>query len=157
MGDIIHSLPAVAALRRALPAAQIDWIVEERWAELLCSRADLRRATGDPRERPPERPLVDRALAVDTRAWRRAPLTSATRAEARAMLWAMRAPHYELTLDLQSAVKSALLARFARAPFRYGFARPIEWPASFFYTHEAEAQGTHVAEQNVALALAALR
>ena len=52
MGDIIHSLPAVATLRRAFPQARIDWVVEERWAELLCSRPELR---GVPRS--PEKPL----------------------------------------------------------------------------------------------------
>ena len=35
MGDVIHALPAVSALARALPQAQIDWIIEPRWAEVL--------------------------------------------------------------------------------------------------------------------------
>ena len=37
MGDIIHALPAVTALRNAFPSASIGWLIEERWAELLCA------------------------------------------------------------------------------------------------------------------------
>ena len=37
MGDVIHSLPAVESLRRAFPQAHIGWLIEERWAELLCA------------------------------------------------------------------------------------------------------------------------
>ena len=54
MGDVLHALPAVAMLRRALPEAHIGWVVEQRWRELLCApEAELAgpRSAG--------RPLVD--------------------------------------------------------------------------------------------------
>ncbi len=35
MGDVVHALPAVTALRAALPDAHIGWAIEERWAALL--------------------------------------------------------------------------------------------------------------------------
>ena len=41
MGDIIHTLPAVATLRRAFPGATIGWAVERRWTALLSSAAAL--------------------------------------------------------------------------------------------------------------------
>src|SRR5712671_5044786 len=37
MGDIIHTLPAATALRQAFPHATLGWLIEERWAELLCT------------------------------------------------------------------------------------------------------------------------
>ena len=37
MGDVIHTLPAAQALREAFPQAMIGWLIEERWAELLCA------------------------------------------------------------------------------------------------------------------------
>ena len=37
MGDVIHGLPAVTALRAAFPEAMLGWLIEERWAELLCT------------------------------------------------------------------------------------------------------------------------
>ena len=47
MGDIVHALPAVAALRARFPAAAIDWLVDERWRELhrsLTQRIEFRHA-----------------------------------------------------------------------------------------------------------------
>ena len=55
MGDIIHTLPAVTALRQAFPEASFGWVVEERWAELLCTLPEPRSGPRSPR-----RPLVDR-------------------------------------------------------------------------------------------------
>src|SRR5262249_8941448 len=130
MGDIIHSLPAVSLLRHAFPQARIDWVVEKRWSEMLCSRAELHAGPrGD------EKPLVDGVQVVDTRAWRAAPLARATRRAIAAMRRALRETNYQVAIDLQSAVKSALVARMSRSPLRFGFSRPIESPAKLFYTH----------------------
>ena len=43
MGDVIHTLPAAQALREAFPDAMIGWVIEERWAELLCAPGTPRR------------------------------------------------------------------------------------------------------------------
>src|ERR1700686_5805584 len=73
MGDIIHTLPAVSALRHAFPEATLGWIVEECWAELLCTLPEPR--TGP---RSPRRPLLDRVHTVNTKAWRRSLLSTQT-------------------------------------------------------------------------------
>ena len=54
MGDVIHTLPAAQALREAFPDAHIGWLIEERWAELLCASGTPRRGA-----RSAQRPLVD--------------------------------------------------------------------------------------------------
>src|SRR5438445_346969 len=54
MGDIIHTLPAAAALRQAFPQATLGWLVEERWTELLCTLRCPRSG-----RRSPQRPLVE--------------------------------------------------------------------------------------------------
>jgi heptosyltransferase-1 len=150
MGDIIHSLPAVATLRRALPEAQIDWVVEDRWSPLLCSRAELQAAP-----RSPEKPLVDRVYVVDTRAWRKALTARATHRAAGSVVRRLREARYDVAIDLQGAVKSAFLMRLAGAHVRFGFSRPIESPAGLVYTRRVVARGRHIAEQNVSLAVAA--
>ena len=150
MGDIIHSLPAVVTLRQAFPAAQLDWVVEDRWSELLCSRPELWTAP-----RSPEKPLVDRLHVVDTRGWRKQLTARATRQAAGSVVQALRQARYDAAVDLQGAVKSAFLMRLAGARVRYGFARPIESPAGLVYTRRVVARGRHIAEQNVSLTVAA--
>ncbi len=149
MGDVIHALPAATLLRRAFPAATLAWLIEERWAELLC-------APGTPRLGPrcPGRPLVDAVHVVNTLAWRAAPFSDETWREALGAWREVRAAKYELALDFQGAVRTALMARWTGAEAVAGVERPREHAASLFYTYTVEAGGAHVIEQNVALAAA---
>jgi heptosyltransferase-1 len=146
MGDIIHTLPAVASLRRAFPSATIGWAVEPRWASLLSSELALNGT------RSPEKPLVDTVHAVDTLGWRRAPLSGETWRAARRALKEMRDPRYDIAIDFQGAWKSALVAQLSRAPRRLGYMQPREKPATLFYTHQVPATGRHIVEQNISLA-----
>jgi heptosyltransferase-1 len=152
MGDMVHTLPAVATLRRAWPGAMFGWLVEERWAELLCSRVEFRDGS-----RTPEKPLIDVVHVVRTREWRDHPFARKTLRDLQAALRELRSSRYELALDFQSALRSAAFSQLSRAPQRLGFSRTIECPASLFYTRRVEAIGEHVVEQNLSLALAAAR
>jgi heptosyltransferase-1 len=147
MGDVIHTLPAVAALRQAFPETTIGWAIEERWAELLCSQSA--RLGG---VRSPRRPLVDRVHTFNLREWRRSLFAKNTWELIRASLRDLRAEKYEVAVDFQGAIRSALLAKWSGAPVIYGFAQPRENAASLFYTRQVQAQGTHVVEQNLSLA-----
>jgi heptosyltransferase-1 len=146
MGDVLHSIPAVAMLRRALPEARIGWVVEQRWRELLC-------APGTPIAGPRSsgRPLVDELHLVDTRRWRKQLLTPATRREFGEVVRALRGAAYDAAIDLQGSIKSAVLARLAQSALLLGAARPRETPARWLYTVKAAAVGGHVIEQNVEL------
>src|SRR4029077_12722035 len=66
MGDVIHTLPAAYALREAFPDAMIGWLIEERWAELLCAPGSPRRG-----RRSAQRPLVDWVHTVNLAGWRK--------------------------------------------------------------------------------------
>lgn len=149
MGDVLHALPPVAALRELLPEATIGWVIEERWAELLCSPAAAFFGA-----RSDQRPLVDFVHGVDTRAWRRALFSDATWSAARLSVTGMRSSQYDVALDFQGAIRSGVLARLSGAPAVYGFAQPRENAASMFYTRQVQAAGLHVVEQNLSLARA---
>lgn len=151
LGDIIHTLPAVEALRNAFPAATIGWIVEERWAELLCSLPTPRSGP-----RSPQRPLVDIVHAVNTKAWRRSLASVQTWEQIAAAVSDLRAAKYEVAVDFQGAIRSALISRISGAPVTVGFAQPREKIASMFYTREVIGQGTHIVEQNLSLAAAVI-
>ncbi|MGO9124467.1 MAG: glycosyltransferase family 9 protein [Terriglobales bacterium] len=147
MGDILHALPAATALRKALPDATIGWVVEERWAELLCTLSEPRSG-----QRSPQRPLVDQLHTVDTRKWRASPFSPQTWERIGASLSQLRAPKYEVAVDFQGAVRSAMLARWSKAPAVYGAMQPRENVASMFYTRQVMTRGAHVVEQNLSLA-----
>src|SRR6202795_2284227 len=147
MGDIIHTLPAAAALRQTFPQATLGWLVEERWAELLCT---LRYPRSGPRS--PQRPLVDRVHSVNTSEWRHAPFSFNTWQEMAVGLSQLRAIDYDAVIDFQGAVRSALLARWSGAPVVYGSTQPRENAASMFYTRSVLPNGNHVVEQALALA-----
>ena len=152
MGDIIHTLPAATALRRAFPEVSLGWVVEERWAELLCTLPEPRSGPRSPR-----RPLVDRVHTVNTKMWRQSLRSIQTWEQIAAGLSELRAQRYEVAVDFQGAVRSAVLARWSGAPVIYGAAQPRENVASMFYTRQVIARGSHVVEQNLSLAEAAAR
>ena len=145
MGDIIHTLPAVAALRDAFPHATLGWAVEPRWRNLLSSDAALLGA------RSPQKPLVDKVHTVDTLGWRAVPFSGETWREVRSTIRELRDPGYDVAIDFQGAWKSAMVALLSRAPRRLGFMQPREKPATLFYTHQVAARGRHIVEQNISL------
>ena len=149
MGDIIHTLPAAAALRQAFPHATLGWLVEERWAELLCT---LRYPRSGPRS--PQRPLVDRVHSVNTAEWRRALFSFNTWQQMAVGLSQLRGIRYDAVIDFQGAVRSALLARWSGASIVYGNIQPRENAASMFYTRKVlvETSGAHVVQEALALA-----
>ena len=152
LGDILHALPAVTAIRAALPDATIGWIVEENWSELLCAdgkyAADALSA---------QKPVVNSIHTVNTRRWRRHVLESRTLREVRGNLRRLRALEYDIALDLQGNVKSALCARTSGAREVAGFTDPRESAARFFYTSKFARPGEHVIEQNLAMAAEAMK
>ncbi len=149
MGDIIHGLPAIAALRRAKPELKIGWLVEQRWAELLCSRESERFT---PRSQ--LKPLADWVHVTNFSGWRRALFSTETWHEVRSCLREVRAMKYEMALDLQGSLRSALAARAAGARVRVGSSQPREAPAAMLYTRAIAPEGAHVVEQAASLASA---
>lgn len=99
MGDVVHALPVVADVLRHDPTATIDWLVEAGYAAI-----------------PQLHPGVKHVLPMAWRKWRRALLSGATWEAMRELKARLRREPYDLVLDLQGLVKSALWARQARAP-----------------------------------------
>jgi heptosyltransferase-1 len=153
LGDILHALPAVTGIRAALPEATIGWLVEEQWTELLTahSRKLIPDATS------PEKPVVNLIHTVDTKRWRKRFLHSSTRHELRGALRRVREVGYDLAVDFQGSIKSALLASWSGVAALAGFKDPREPAARIFYSHRFPRAGEHVIEQNHALASQAMK
>jgi heptosyltransferase-1 len=146
MGDILHALPAVTALRLAHPEWVIDWVVEPRWRALVAAEG----STG----RGPAQPLVDRLHLAPTKDWGKAPLSRKTLHEIKALRRALRAGGYDAVLDLQGAIRSAVVARLAGSRRVIGEAEPRERAARWLFTERVTTRGAHVIEQDVELAAA---
>jgi heptosyltransferase-1 len=146
MGDVIHTLPAAQVLREVFPNVAIDWLIEERWAELLCAPGTPRRGS-----RSAQRPLVDWVHAVDLRAWRKSLFTVSTLQHISKAWNDVRSVRYDVAVDLQGAIRSSVLAKFSGARIVWGSSEPRESPATVFYTRQTIARGSHVIEQNLSL------
>src|SRR5437868_13073216 len=136
MGDILNSLPVAAALQAAQPDATIDWVIEERWQELL-------RALGSSLDAPrsPQKPLVNNIYTVNTRAWRDNPFSAQTRNQILTLRRIIREKQYTTVIDVQGAIRSAVIAKFSRAPRIVGFGKPREPQAKYLYNERVKAQG----------------
>jgi heptosyltransferase-1 len=97
LGDVIHNLPVVTDLRAHFPDAAIDWVVEEGFADI-----------------PRLHPGVRRVIPVALRRWRKSLLAPATWREINALRATLKEQTYDLVIDTQGLLKSALIARMAR-------------------------------------------
>jgi heptosyltransferase I len=135
MGDILHAMPGVAALRQTRPAWHIGWAVEPRWQPLICA---------------------DTVHLVNAKTWARAPFARQTVREIRALRRELRARHYDICIDLQGAVRSAIIGRMAGAQRMIGEAHPREWAARYFFREAIQTRGVHVIEQAAEVCAAAI-
>ena len=139
MGDALHGLPAVAALRSRLPDCFIGWAIEPRWRDLL--------QTAGASLRGPEMPLVDRLHLAPTRKWKQRPFSFATLRQIAALRREMQAEHYDVCVDLQGSIRSAVIGRMAGARCFIGPLKPRERPARAFYRQRVEVTAKNVIEQ----------
>jgi len=130
MGDILHALPAVASLKSSFPGSRVTWLVEPKWAALLEGN-----------------PFVDCVLLFhrgSVQEWIRN--------------WRMlRAERFDLAVDFQGLIKSAIAASVSHADRLFGFhsAELRERPAALFYSNRIASRLPHVVEKNLELAAAA--
>jgi heptosyltransferase I len=126
LGDIVHAIPAAAAIRRAFPQATLDWLVDVRQRELL----DLV-------------PVVDRRISINT----------GSAGSLRSVLRDLRRRHYDVAVDLQGLLKSAVLARLSGSSRVIGFPADLlrERAARFFYTETAGDAVPHVIDKNLSI------
>ena len=149
MGDILHALPAVTALRLAHPEWVIDWVIEPMWGALLTNSAI---GTRDTASTLPRRPIVDRIHLAPTRHWRHNLFAGQTRSEIGALKRALRSEPYDAVIDFQGALRSAVIGRLAASERFIGEAKPRERVASWLFTERVATRGVHVIEQDIELA-----
>jgi len=130
MGDIIHTLPAVASLKHSIPGSHVTWVVEPQWEPLLAGNPYV-----------DERVLLDRDSATGLLRSRRD----------------LQREPFDFAVDFQGLMKSALVASTANAARLYGFdsSQVRETAAAIFYTNRTLSTASHVVDRNLDLARAA--
>jgi len=130
MGDVVAALPAVASLKHSIPHSKITWVIEPKWRVLLEGN-----------------PYVDSIIELDRRvfstvkqAWRE-----------------LRSERFDLAVDFQGLIKSAIVATAARPERIVGFNATYarESAASWFYSTKVPIRSYHAVERNLDLAAAA--
>jgi len=127
MGDVIHTLPAVASLKHSFPGSHLTWLIEAQWAPLLAGN-----------------PFVD-AVAIFRRGSPRAWIRTWRK---------LRSGRFDFAVDFQGLVKSALAASMARPDRIFGFhqSQLRERAAALFYSNRTLADAAHVVDRNLELA-----
>jgi lipopolysaccharide heptosyltransferase I len=142
IGDIAHTLPSLAVIRRAIPDAEISWVAEQRSAEIL---RDSR--------------LIDNLIEVDTHSLRGGMAIEEILLDISKQIKGLRQFKFDVSIDFQGLLKSALIGQLSGAKRRWGFAKDgLREPASRFLlnnTVETPAE-IHVIRKNLALAAEAL-
>lgn len=138
MGDVLHALPAVTALHAARPDWQIDWVVTRNWSPLLVDGAG-------------KGPVVRRVHLAETKLWKKAPASPATLRSVFELRRALRSENYDLAVDMQGTLRSAVIGRMSGAKQFAGYSDPREHLAAKFYRTRLERNGRHVMEQGAAL------
>ncbi|MBA2367965.1 MAG: glycosyltransferase family 9 protein [Candidatus Protochlamydia sp.] len=119
LGDIIHAFPVLDYLRTYYPEAQIDWVVERSFKELLEAH-----------------PLLTNVFSIETKKWRRNFLQKKTWGHLIKAIKQIRGCYYDYIFDLQGNTKSGLCTAFARSKYKIGFGKKTvsEWP-NLLFTH----------------------
>ncbi len=99
-------------------------------------------------------PLVDRLHFAASKQWRKTPLASSTRGEISALRRNLKTEHYDAVLDLQGALRSAVISRMAASRRFIGESSPRERLARWFFTERIDTPAPHVIEQDIELASA---
>jgi len=113
IGDVIHTLPAVNAIRRHWPHCRITWVVESAAADLVLGH-----------------PAINRVIVSHRKTWIRGLGAARTRTRSvqaiRRFIGELRDTRYDLVIDFQQLLKSGILVRLARGAIKAGFDRGME-------------------------------
>jgi heptosyltransferase-1 len=129
MGDVIHALPAVASLKHSYPRSTLTWVIRPKWAYLLEGN-----------------PFVDRVIPMER-----------TVRGSMAAVRELRREHFDIVVDFQGLLQSALVAGLARADKKVGLHRSQarERAAALFYSTAVLTKAAHRVDANLELAAAA--
>ena len=135
LGDVIHALPFLRAVKETFPGSRVDWVINKNLRGILEGN-----------------PLINELLIFNKDAWRNFRNLPETLSEISSLRKTLRSRHYDMVVDLQGLLRSALIAFFTPAPKKIGFADAREG-SRFFYDRKVTVNGTvHAVDKCLELA-----
>lgn len=139
MGDVLHALPVLDYLKQAAPGCEIDWVVEEAFADLLSGN-----------------PLIAKLHTVRFKRWKKKPFHLATITEILTVRSGLLKRNYDLVIDIQGNIKSGMVAWLSGCPRRVGFSRAVAQESlnALFINREVAVQPAdrHITDQYLRVA-----
>ena len=120
LGDIVHSLPFLNAIKSRFPESVIHWVVAKGFKGLLEGH-----------------PMIDRLWVINKDSWKKMNNVKGTISELRTLSQDLKKENYDLVIDLQGLLRSGVITAATRARIRVGFKEAREG-SRFFYTHKVE-------------------
>jgi lipopolysaccharide heptosyltransferase I len=118
LGDIIHSLPFLKALKDNFRDAHIEWVISKNFKDILEGN-----------------PLINKLIVFDKDSWKKPGNLLKTIKEMKALVKTLKLEHYDLVVDLQGLLRSGLITFFASSPLKVGFKQAREG-SRFFYNRK---------------------
>lgn len=137
LGDIIHSMPFLNAVRKRCPRLEIHWVVARGLHELLA-----------------DHPMIDRLWIIDKDRWKRAAVLGRTVRELRDLASALRRERFDIAVDLQGLLRSGLICAMTGARERLGFAEAREGSPIFYTRRINGGRDIHAVDRYLRMAAA---
>ncbi len=118
LGDIVHSLPFLAAVKKQFPAARVDWVVARGLHTFLEGH-----------------PLINRLWVIEKDQWKQPGNLRQTVRQILQLKRDLRAAQYDVSIDLSGLLRSGLISWMSDADMKLGFKESDEG-SPFFYTHK---------------------
>jgi len=118
LGDIVHSLPFLNAIKTRFPKAEIHWMIARGFEGLLEGH-----------------PMIDKLWVVNKDAWKKISQVQGTIAEIKRLFRELTSEKFDIVIDLQGLLRSGIITAATGSPLRIGFKEAREG-SRFFYTHK---------------------
>ncbi len=115
LGDVVHALPFLKAVRDSFPESRVDWVISRNLKKIL-----------------EDNPLINRLITIDKDSWKKPGRLPQTLSELYSLRKLIRADSYDIVVDLQGLLRSGLIAFFTPAALKVGFEDAREG-SRFFY------------------------
>jgi lipopolysaccharide heptosyltransferase I len=135
LGDVVHSLPFLNAIKTCFPGAEIHWVIAKGLEGLLEGN-----------------PMIERLWIINKDSWKKIDHAKNTVAEIGNLFKELKKEKFDLVIDLQGLLRSGIITSATRAPVRIGFQEAREG-SRFFYTHKVKGgKDVHAVERYLKIA-----